>query len=76
MSVPASALWANACTYCHDTGVAPPIFGRGLRPETIAAVVRNGLNGMPAFHPSEISDERLALFADWVARQPGAIAKP
>ena len=27
MSVPASALWANACTYCHDTGVAPPTGG-------------------------------------------------
>jgi mono/diheme cytochrome c family protein len=35
----------------------------------IAAVVRNGTNGMPAFHPSEISDAELEQLAEWVARE-------
>ncbi|HUE11701.1 MAG TPA: cytochrome c [Steroidobacteraceae bacterium] len=65
-------IWASACTYCHDRGVAPPLFGRNLDAALIAAAVRNGLDSMPAFHPSEISDEALAQLAAWVARQPAA----
>jgi mono/diheme cytochrome c family protein len=73
---PASAtpaeVWASTCTYCHDAGIALPIFGRKLTHAAIAAVVRNGTNGMPAFHPSEISDAQLELLVEWVSRQPPA----
>jgi len=68
-------VWAGACAYCHAQGVAPPIFGLGLAPAAIAAVVRGGLNGMPAFHPSEITDVQLQALADWLAQQPAAPAK-
>jgi len=68
-----AAIWASACTYCHDHGVAAPVFGRNLRPTAIAAIVRNGLGSMPAFHPSEINDEDLKRLADWVARHPASV---
>jgi len=72
-----AAIWASACTYCHDRGVAPPLFGRNLDAALIAAAVRNGLGSMPAFHPSEISDQALAQLAAWVARQaPAASPAP
>jgi mono/diheme cytochrome c family protein len=73
VGTPASAtpaeIWAGACAYCHDAGVAPPIFGLKLPRAALATVVRNGSNGMPAFHPSEISDAQLQQLADWIARQ-------
>ncbi len=67
-------MWAGACSYCHDEGVAPPIFGLQLGPAAIAAVVRSGLNGMPAFHPSELTDAQLQALAKWVEQQPASTA--
>jgi mono/diheme cytochrome c family protein len=67
-------VWAGACAYCHAQGVAPPIFGLGLAPAAIAVVVRSGLNGMPAFHPSELTDAQVNALAEWIARQPTAPA--
>ncbi len=75
-SVPAepapARIWAGSCSYCHERGIAAPVFGRHLQPSAIAAVVRNGLGLMPAYHPSEISDAALEKLAIWVARQPPA----
>ena len=70
-----AAVWAGSCTYCHDQGVAPPVFGLGLPAAAIAAVVRGGLSGMPAFNPSELTDAQLHSLADWVARQPAPAKK-
>jgi len=67
-----AAVWASACTYCHDRGIAAPVFGRNLAPAAIAAAVRNGVGAMPAFHPSEISDVDLERLSTWVAQQPAA----
>jgi mono/diheme cytochrome c family protein len=64
------AIWAGACTYCHDRGIAPSIFGRDLTVAAIAATVRNGRGAMPAFHPSEIDDAALLRLAQWVSQQP------
>jgi len=67
-----ASIWAGSCSYCHERGIAAPVFGRHLQPSAIGAVVRNGLGSMPAYHPSEISDAALEKLAIWVARQPPA----
>jgi mono/diheme cytochrome c family protein len=74
ITISPARVWAGACSYCHDEGVAPPIFGLGLGAAAIAAVVRGGLNGMPAFHPSELTEAQLQALADWVAQQPARTA--
>jgi len=39
-----------------------------LTPEMIAAFVRNGINSMPPFRPTELSDEELAALGAYLAR--------
>ena len=63
----AEKLYASTCGYCHGRNVGPVILGRSLPVPAIEAVVRNGLNAMPAFRPSEISDAELAAVAAWVS---------
>jgi len=63
-------IWAATCGYCHDEGVGPQLRGRKLPAAAIPPVVRQGLPGMPSFHPSEIDDKELAALARWIARSP------
>jgi mono/diheme cytochrome c family protein len=63
----AEKVYASSCGYCHGRNVGPVILGRGLPAPAIEAIVRNGLNAMPAFRPSEISDAELAAVAAWVS---------
>ena len=66
----AEKVYASTCGYCHGRNVGPVILGRGLPVPAIEAMVRNGLNAMPAFRPSEISDAELAAVAAWVSASP------
>lgn len=66
----AEKVYASTCGYCHGRNVGPVILGRGLPVEAIKAMVRGGLNAMPAFRPSEISDAELAAVAAWVSASP------
>ncbi len=66
----AEKVYASTCGYCHGRNVGPVILGRGLPVPAIEAMVRNGLNAMPAFRPSEISDAELAAVAAWVSNSP------
>ena len=66
-SADSSGKWQNSqeiydkvCGYCHEVNVGPVILGRGLLPDYIKAVVRNGNRAMPAFRESEIDDAALA----------------
>lgn len=61
-------MWESACGYCHGAGVAPELRGRGLPPSLIRKIAREGYAAMPAFHPSEFSDQDLAALADWIAK--------
>jgi len=63
----AEKVYASTCGYCHGRNVGPVILGRGLPAVAIEAMVRNGLNAMPAFRPSEISDVELVALAAWVS---------
>ena len=65
----AEKLYASTCGYCHGRNVGPVILGRSLPVPAIEAVVRNGLNAMPAFRPSEISDAELAAVAAELRQQ-------
>jgi hypothetical protein len=66
----AEKVYASTCGYCHGRNVGPVILGRGLPVPAIEAMVRGGLNAMPAFRPSEISDAELAAVAAWVSASP------
>lgn len=63
----AEKVYADSCGYCHGRNVGPVILGRALPVPAIAAIVRAGLRGMPAFRPTEISDAELAAVAAWVS---------
>jgi mono/diheme cytochrome c family protein len=61
-------VYASTCGYCHGTNIGPIIRGRGLPAGTIQAMVRSGMNAMPAFRPSEISPAELAALAQWIEK--------
>jgi mono/diheme cytochrome c family protein len=62
-------LWSETCRYCHNDRLAPELRGQGLAPRAIATAVRKGINGMPSFAPSVVSDAELAQLAEWLAAQ-------
>ncbi|NBC36710.1 cytochrome c [Novosphingobium sp. FSY-8] len=61
-------VYASVCGYCHGTNVGPIILGRKLAPALIKTMVRSGMNGMPSFRPSEISDAELNDLAVWIEK--------
>jgi mono/diheme cytochrome c family protein len=61
-------VYAKTCGYCHGRNVGPIILGRKISANLTKVMVRNGLNGMPAFRPTEISDSELQALARWIAR--------
>jgi cytochrome c5 len=54
------------CIYCHQTNIGPAILGRHYSPVVLTILVRNGINTMPTFRKSEISDTELSALAKWV----------
>lgn len=65
-------VYAEICGYCHDHTIGPGILGRGLPPESLEMITRNGLNAMPAFRKTDISDRELAVLAEWIAQSAPA----
>lgn len=65
------------CSQCHepnagDPSVGPAILGRHYPAAALKAFARRGIQTMPPFFPSEISDQELDGLADWVEKaQPG-----
>ncbi|MBW6418794.1 cytochrome c [Celeribacter sp. PS-C1] len=57
----------NTCFQCHGTGVGPDLRLQKLEFETLRHVTRHGLNAMPAFRESEISDDELRQVAAYIA---------
>lgn len=60
-------IYRQVCGYCHGHNVAPLIRGRKLDPAAIEYFVRNGNGAMPAFKPTEITNQELAALAKWVS---------
>ena len=77
------ALFEFWCLPCHGAGpghAGTQAIGRrlgidhavlltrkGLTPEYVKTIVRNGFQMMPPFRPTEISDQELQLLANYVA---------
>ncbi|WP_108259439.1 c-type cytochrome [Mangrovicoccus ximenensis] len=49
----------NTCLQCHGTGVAPDLRLQQIDYQTLHHVTRQGLNAMPSFRETEISDAEL-----------------
>lgn len=52
-------IYAKVCSLCHDTSVAPSLFGRNLSGAYIREVVLGGRGPMPAFRPTDFNDQEL-----------------
>lgn len=57
----------NTCFQCHGLGVAPDLRRQVLDYATFHRVARHGLNAMPAFRETEISDAELRAVYDYIA---------
>ena len=60
-------IYDRTCGYCHGHNVGPIILGRKLPAEVIATFVRHGNGAMPAFKPTEITNEELDALAEWIS---------
>jgi mono/diheme cytochrome c family protein len=66
-------VYQTVCQYCHETGVGPEIRSRQFPAAYTTHVVRHGLPAMPAFRPTEISDQELERVATFVEHNKGGV---
>ena len=59
-------IYDRTCGYCHGHNVGPVILGRRLPAVVVSALVRSGQGAMPAFKPTEITNQELAALAAWI----------
>ncbi len=59
-------IYKNICGHCHEVGVGPVLSGRGLPAEYFKSMARSGRAGMPAFRPTELSDNDLEKIAAYL----------
>lgn len=64
----AEVVYRQGCGYCHGRNVGPIILGRHLAVAYVRERVRAGVNAMPAFRPTEISEAELAAVAALIER--------
>lgn len=64
----AEKTFSATCGYCHITGVGPELKGKNLPPEIFTYFARHGNQGMPAFRPSDISDQDLSNLAEYLSK--------
>ncbi len=71
-------LYEKVCAYCHDpaVGVGTVLAGRVLPEVYVRAILRSGLNAMPAFPASYIDDESIALVAEYLSSLPAPASQP
>jgi mono/diheme cytochrome c family protein len=63
-------IYDRTCGYCHGHNVGPIILGRRLPTAVTSAMVRSGVGAMPAFKPTEITNQELAALAAWIEASP------
>lgn len=61
-------VYQTICRYCHETGVGPQLRLRQLPEVYTTHVVRHGFRAMPAFRPTEITDQELERVAAFIER--------
>lgn len=64
-------VYQKICRYCHETGVGPELRSRQLPTVYTTLIVRQGFRAMPAFRPTEISDQELERVADFIEHIKG-----
>lgn len=71
-------LYDKVCGHCHapEVGVGTQIQGRDLPVDYVRFIVRNGINGMPAFPASYIDDASIAQVTEYIASLPAPAAQP
>lgn len=62
------AVYQKTCKYCHEAGVGPELRSRLLPAVYTTQVVRHGNRAMPAFRPTEISEQELERVAAFIER--------
>jgi len=62
-----AVVYAKTCGYCHGRNVGPIILGRHLPADYIKMTARNGRNAMPAFRPTEVTNDELNGLATWIS---------
>lgn len=76
-------VYAHWCADCHDPGPGHPgtlrleargdgkaaLLERDIDPETLRYIVRNGIQMMPPFRETEISDEELARLTQFMVEE-------
>lgn len=60
-------VYRQTCAYCHEHNVGPKILGRNYPADAMAMIVRSGLNGMPSFRATDITDAELKAVTEYVA---------
>jgi mono/diheme cytochrome c family protein len=63
-------LYDRTCGYCHGHNVGPIILGRQLPAAVVSSIVRSGNGAMPAFKPTEITNQELQALAAWIQASP------
>ncbi|MDQ7747287.1 c-type cytochrome [Hydrogenophaga pseudoflava] len=66
----AEAIYGKVCARCHETHVAPRLLGRKLPAAYVRQTVLTGMRAMPAFRPTDFSEEELAALGRLVEQQP------
>jgi mono/diheme cytochrome c family protein len=61
-------VYSAVCGYCHGRNVGPVIRGRAIPAATVEMMVRNGMNAMPAFRPTEVTPDELKALAIWIEK--------
>ena len=61
-------VWDATCHACHDTGVAPMLFGKHPAPDQVKSMVRNGGMQMPPISTDQVSDDELNALATWLSQ--------
>lgn len=70
----AEEIYGKVCGYCHDFPIAPSLFGRDLPSAYIRAIVLQGRGPMPAFRPTDFSEEELAALGAFLQKERPARA--
>lgn len=70
-------IYSQTCAFCHSAAVGPNLLGRNLPPEYVTHVVTHGLRAMPAFRPTDFSQEDVHMLATWIrdSKAPAAVTQ-
>jgi len=63
-------VYEKVCSLCHEKHVATELRSRQLPQELIRIYVRQGMNGMPPFRVTEISDDELSNLIQFLQHAP------